>query len=631
METPLIFLDPDTELNLQSHIRQKMVEAIVGGVFPVGKRLPSSRKLAEQLGVARNTVVLVYEQLIDEGYVVSRERSGIFVNAQFLEGRVGFDGDYAAIKRESASWQRFIRRKASDKKHFEAPPNWQRFPYPFLDGQFDQSLFPAKEWREASRQALTIGQIKQWASESGGADDPMLVDEIRTKILPRRGIHANADEIMITIGVQQALYLLSDLLVDSTTSVAVEEPGYPGFRRVVEHAGGRVIPVEVDAEGMQVTPAAKRADVVITTPSHQIPMAVTMSMPRRHELLESANTNDQVVVEVDFELESNYLGQPHPSLRGLSEQDRVIYVSGLSKLLAPGLRLGFIVAPKEVIKPLRRLSALMVKHPPLSNQRTAAFFLSLGYYDTFITQIHREFERRWIALRRAVNYYLLPYVDVAPAQGGTALWLEVAEDVDVNYLAQAASARGILIEPIGDYFSSSNHGVNYFRLGITSIPEGSIKDGVDQLRDVIESLSAQRVETLSEAKGNHLRAKDISQTLEGKTMLCPIAYGDPCSIDVGQGGALLGRAGYANEDCDSGHWWVEGDLWCRRWSRWAWGDVGRYHVVTSGSVFKLFDEQGRLIDQGVLVDTHELSETTEDERLQATNWTKTKSLSGSNA
>ena len=188
METPLIFLDPDTELNLQSHIRQKMVEAIVGGVFPVGKRLPSSRKLAEQLGVARNTVVLVYEQLIDEGYVVSRERSGIFVNAQFLEGRVGFDGDCAAIKRESASWQRFIRRKASDKKHFEAPPNWQRFPYPFLDGQFDQSLFPAKEWREASRQALTIGQIKQWASESGGADDPMLVDEIRTKILPRRGI-----------------------------------------------------------------------------------------------------------------------------------------------------------------------------------------------------------------------------------------------------------------------------------------------------------------------------------------------------------------------------------------------------------------------------------------------------------
>jgi len=630
MESPLIFLDPDTELSLQAHIRLKVVEAITAGIFPVGKRLPSSRKLAEQLGVARNTVVLVYEQLIEEGYVVSRERSGIFVNAKVVEGRVGFDKERVSVGAPTKDWPRLFRRTAQHKPHYEIPPNWQRFPYPFLDGQFDQSLYPAKEWREASRQALTIGQIKQWASESGVADDAMLIEEIRTKVLPRRGIHAASDEIMITVGVQQALALLGDLFVDSSVRVAVEEPGYPGFRKVVEHAGGRVIPVEVDGEGLNITPALARSDMMIVTPSHQIPKAVTMSMARRTELLKSATTNDQVIVEVDFELESNYLGKPHPSLKGLCEDDRVIYVSGLSKLLAPGMRLGFIVAPKEVIKPLRRLSSMMIKHPPMNNQRTAAFFLSLGYYDLFINGLHREFESRWIALRRAVNYYLLPYVDIAPAQGGTALWLRLSEDVDVDYLAQAAAARGILIEPIRDYYSDSKLAGNYFRLGITSIPEHAIKDGVDQLRDLIEQVSQNRVETLQDARGRRLNAQTIRSMLAGKTMLCPIAYGDPCSIDVQVNGRLSGHAGYANEDCDTGKWWLEGDLWCRQWGRWAWGEVGRYHVVTDKNIFKLFDEQGRLIDQGVLVATDGVSTATEDELRLATNWTKTQNETGTN-
>lgn len=630
METPLLYLDPDSELSLQSHIRQKMVEAIVAGVFPAGKKLPSSRKLAEQLGVARNTVVLVYEQLVEEGYAVSRERSGIFVNAKFLDGRVGFDKNRVNGDSPQKDWISLFRRTARVDRHFEVPPNWQRFPFPFLDGQFDQSLYPAKEWREASRQALTIGQIKQWASESGSADDPMLVEQIRTKILPRRGIHASSDEIMITVGVQQALFLIADLLVDSSVKVAIEEPGYPGFRKVVDHAGGRVVPVNVDPEGLEITPSLLRSDMIIVTPSHQIPMAVTMSHERREQLLKAATENDQVMIEVDFELESNYLGKPQPSLHGMCNDDRVIYVSGLSKLLAPGLRLGFIVAPKDVIKPLRRLSSMMIKHAPMNNQRTAAFFLSLGYYDSFINALHREFEQRWIALRRAVNYYLLPYVDVAPSQGGTALWLRISDDVDVDYLAQAAAARGILIEPIRDYYSDANLAGNYFRLGVTSIPESAIKEGVDQLRDLIEALAENRVETLSDARGQRLNAHTIRSELSGKSMVCPIAYGDPCSIEVKASGALVGKAGYANEDCDTGKWWIDGDLWCRQWSRWAWADVGRYHVVKDGNIFKLFDEQGRLIDQGVLVDSEGDVATSEDELRLATNWTRTQCGTGTN-
>jgi GntR family transcriptional regulator/MocR family aminotransferase len=211
MEKSLIYLDPSSELNLQNQIRQKLVEAIMLGTFPLGEKLPSSRKLADQLGVARNTVVLVYQQLVDEEYLLSRERSGIYVNAKIMEGRVGFEGKVGGKNAKPSHWHQRFKGSLPSQKVFTAPPNWQQFPFPFIDGQFDNSLYPIKEWREASQLALGVSQVNQWASEAGDADDPMLIEEIRTKILPRRGIQAGADEILITVGTQHALYLAVQL------------------------------------------------------------------------------------------------------------------------------------------------------------------------------------------------------------------------------------------------------------------------------------------------------------------------------------------------------------------------------------------------------------------------------------
>ena len=173
----IIYLDPESELNLQSQIRQKLVEAIQLGTFPLERRLPSSRKLAEQLGVARNTVVLAYQQLIDEGYLVSRERSGIYVNEKVLEGRVGFEGKADKTIKITSQWRQRLKVNFTAVDNFSCPPNWQEYPYPFIDGQFDTSLYPIKEWREASRLALGVREIHEWASESGDADDPMLIEQ----------------------------------------------------------------------------------------------------------------------------------------------------------------------------------------------------------------------------------------------------------------------------------------------------------------------------------------------------------------------------------------------------------------------------------------------------------------------
>ncbi|MGK0498396.1 MAG: GntR family transcriptional regulator/MocR family aminotransferase [Oceanicoccus sp.] len=608
MEKTLIYLDPDSELNLQSQIRQKLVEAIMLGTFPAGKKLPSSRKLADQLTVARNTVVLVYQQLIDEEYLVSRERSGIYVNEKIMAGHVGFEGKSDTAVNITSQWQQRFKGSLSPQKEFSAPPNWQQYPFPFIDGQFDTSLYPVKEWREASRLALGVREINQWAGETGDADDPMLIEEIRTKILPRRGIQAGPDEILITVGTQHALYLVSQLLVDDSISVAVEEPGYPATRQLLDRRGANLIHQPVDKEGMLIDEHLDDCQLVFVTPSHQTPTGVTMSMARREALLKKASLQDFLVVEDDFEFESNYLGHPHPALRSIDNENRVIYMSCLSKVLSPGLRLGFMVAAPEVIAEARKLSGLMVRHPPLNNQRSAAFFLSLGYYDTFLLHLYETFEQRWIALRRAVNYYLLPYVEITPAQGGTALWIRVSSDINVKHLVQEAAKRGILLEPMEHYYACEQVLNDYFRMGVTSIPAERIREGVDKLRDLIHDLTTNKIESFANSRGTQLLAGDIPKVLANTTMFTPVAYGEPCSIELYADGSLVGKAGYANEDCDTGKWWVEGDHWCRQWSRWAWADIGIYQVVMDDEIFKLFDEQGRLIDQGVLKKTEPSSE-----------------------
>ena len=597
MATAIIYLDPESELNLQAQIRQKLVEAIVLGNFPRGQRLPSSRKLADQLGVARNTVVLAYQQLIDEGYLISRERSGLYVNEKIYEDRVDTSFTQGEQREMADHWRARFKGSLKTEQDFVCPANWQQYPYPFLEGQFDHSLYPVKEWREASRLALGVKEINEWAGETGDLDDPMLIEQIRTKILPRRGIQARPEEILITVGTQQALYLVAELLVDSSVAVAVEEPGYPDMRRLLAQRGSPLVYQSVDEQGIVVDERLDDCQLIYVTPSHQTPTAVTMSMERREALLAKATEQDSLLIEDDFEFESNYLTRPHPALRSIDTQDRVIYMSCLSKVLAPGLRLGFMVAAPEVIHEARKLRRLTVRHPPLNNQRTAAFFLSLGHYDTFLMHMHQIFEERWIALRRALNYYMLFYVEMAPAQGGSSLWVSGPEDLDVKYVADQAAKRGILIEPVDHYYATANAPKNCFRMGITSIPHERIRDGVLQLRQLFHDLTRNKTETFTNATGEHLTGQELEMSLKGETMISIIAYGDPCTIEICPDGSLIGKAGYANEDTDHGTWWIENNRWHRQWSRWAWGEVGIYDVRRDDDLIKLFDEDGWLIDR----------------------------------
>ena len=595
----LFYLDPASNLSLQHQIRQKLVEAIMARTFPAGARLPSSRKLADQLGVARNTVVLAYEQLIAEGLLESRERSGIFVAADVLTDRVGYLGPSATRGEPDSRWGQRIRTEAGQRPRFQCPGDWQQHPYPFIDGHFDASLYPTSQWREASRMALGSRIVREGSVSEGDADDPALVEEIRTKILPRRGITARPDEVLITLGEQNALFLLTQLLTDEDVGVVLEEPGNPKMRQLLQLRQATIIPQPVDENGMVISSRLDRAQVIYVTPSHQVPTAVTMPTQRRQALLKKTHELDQLIIEDDFEHESNFLGQPHPALRSMDADNRVIYISALPKVLAPGLRIGFIVAAPELIRQARRLRQLVIGRPSLLNQRTAALFLSLGHYDTFMSRLHQETSRRWRALRDALNHYR-PHFTSVPNEGGSVFWVYCPDNVEVETLAREAARRGILIEPDTHYYANNESSRNCFRMGVTSIPTERIRDGVEQLREVMWELAKSEDEMLDENNPGLLRGKDLERLMPGSVWTYKTVYGDPTTFELHPDGTMVGRAGHANEEQDRGRWWVEGDLWCRQWQQWAYGEQSRYYITLQGQQLKIYNTQKRLVDSAII-------------------------------
>ena len=596
----ILYLDPTSRLNLQSQIRQKLVDAISTGVFPAGSRLPSSRKLAIQLRVARNTVVLAYQQLVDEGILVSRERSGIYVADDSTETCLALPHAESEPHKDHLDWQKFIQRETASSQRFKHPSNWQAYPYPFLDGQFEASLYPIQAWREATRLSLGVCDVNQWSTHNDEVDDCMLIDEIRTKILPRRGIQARAEEILITVGAQQALYLLIQILADESSTFAIEDPCNPDLRAMLSANNAPIISQPVDAGGLVVDSNLESVRCVCVTPSHQVPTAVTMSQNRRLELLDMAHKHDFLIIEDDFESESNYLGSNHPALRSMDSENRVVYVSSLSKVLAPGVSLGFMVAAPEIIAAARGLRQLMVRNPPLNNQRAAAYFLSLGHYDTYMLRLSQVFRERWNALRDALNYFLQQYSITSASQGGTTCWVRAPDSVPVDTLVTEAAKRGILLEPVSHFFASPKEADNSFRMGVTSIAADKIREGVEQLAQLIRSMASGTEENLDSASGELLSESSLRQHLTGKRLLSKTVYGDPFSIELRADGSLIGMAGYQNEDCDNGRWWVEQGKWYRRWDKWAYAETAGFFIVLDGNRVKMFNDDKQKIFSAVL-------------------------------
>ncbi|HRP78859.1 MAG TPA: PLP-dependent aminotransferase family protein [Aquamicrobium sp.] len=475
----LFRISADSGQTLQAQIRQAIVAAILDRQIAVSMPLPSCRILAEKLGVARGTVVLAFQQLVDQGFLIARERRGHFVNPDVLVSPAHAREQPRQPARAAIDWKARRRIAASEMPEPSKQENWIKSSYPFVYGQFDPTLFPTAEWRECNRMALAVLEIRNWAADMVDRDDPLLIEQIQARLLPRRGIFANPDEIIVTLGAQNALYMLATLLMGRGTRVAMEEPGYPDARSIFRLAGAEVVPVPVDRDG--ILPDAVPADCgfVFVTPSHHCPTMAPLSQERRNHLIADAERNDRIIIEDGYDAQL-VDDAPPQALRGIDRSGRVVYVGSLSKTLAPGLRLGYIVAPAGLIAELRALRRFMLRHPPANNQRAVALFLSLGHHEALVRKLSTAFTERRRRLSQAVEDFLPDWRSPA-APGGTSIWLEGPPGTDTHALAEAARARGVLIEPGARFFHKPERHSRFLRLGISSIALQHIEPGIREL------------------------------------------------------------------------------------------------------------------------------------------------------
>ncbi|MEL6639819.1 MAG: PLP-dependent aminotransferase family protein [Pseudomonadota bacterium] len=479
------FLDPDGEGTLQARIQQMVAQGILAGRFRAGERLPSSRKMAKHLGVSRITVTLAYTELVADDYLSSKGRSGYFVSENAPEPPA-FPVQQAS--RSTVDWGRVIGGRSTPPLHLDRPSDWASYKYPFIYGQADPTLFDSANWRLCALQALGRRDFNAMTSDYYDADDPRLIEFIARQILPRRGILAGQQEVLVTMGAQNALWLTAQVLLNARRRAAIENPCYPALRTILTQSSCQLRTLDVDRDGLPPSAVPAETDVVYTTPSHQCPTAATMPLARRKALLAKAEEDDFLIVEDDYEFEMSFLKSPSPSLKSLDQTGRVIYVGSFSKSLFPGLRLGYLVGPAPFIQEARALRASVLRHPPGQMQRTVAYYLSLGHYDALVRRMSRAYHRRREVIDKAIVDQGLTVAGKG-TYGGSSLWMSAPPHVDTAQLAYQLRSKGVLIEPGAAFFADESAPTHFYRLAYSSISADRIPKGIAFIAETLNRMA----------------------------------------------------------------------------------------------------------------------------------------------
>lgn len=466
--------------SLQQRIRQMVTEAVVSGRFRAGQRMPSSRGLAQHLGISRITVTLAYAELVSQDYLTARGRSGYFVSDTAPRAPVLPQCHHAG---EAADFARLLRPVAADDQ-VDRPSDWERYPYNFIYGQVDAGLFDHQNWRLCAVRALGRRDFGALTQDYYDQDDPLLVEHLLRTILPRRGIAAQPDEVLLTLGAQNALWITAAALLGAGRKAVVENPGYPGLRSILAPSGTEVVAVDVDADGLPPDLIPKGVDVVFTTASHQCPTNATMPLDRRIALLDAASRDGFIIVEDDYEFEMSFLTPVSPALKSLDSGGRVVYAGSFSKSVFPGMRLGYLVGPPAFVRAARALRMMMLRHPPGHVQRTMAYFLSLGHYDALIARMRNAYRRRRQVMDDAIAEHGLEVAGQG-GFGGSSFWMRAPGGVDTEVLAVRLRSAEVLIEPGRAFFDPGHVPRNFYRLGYSSIPPARIPTGIGQIARAI--------------------------------------------------------------------------------------------------------------------------------------------------
>ncbi|OON59737.1 GntR family transcriptional regulator [Massilia sp. KIM] len=482
-------LDRSGAIPLFRQLYTRLKDAILRGALAPGARLPATRELCSLLGVSRQTVLAAYEQLTAEGYLRGGVGQGTFVEPALNLARP--DTPAPGLLRPLPERGAAMAAAMARTRFHDGPVRAFRPSMPGLD------LFPFDLWRKIElRQLRRAGPHLGYSRPEGYAP---LRELLCAYLRASRGVECTPEQIVITSGSQQALYLLGQLLLAPGDRVWVESPGYLGASAPLAVAGASLCTVPVTEEGMDVAYGAKHypdARMVFATPSHQLPLGVTMSLSRRLELLRWASANRAWIIEDDYDSEYRYTGPPLASLQGLDRAGCVVYVGTLSKVLFPGLRLGYVVAPPALAEPLARAKAVVDRHNAIVPQAVLADFIGEGHFARHIRRTREAYGERREALLGALQDRLGERLRCGPSDAGLDVCVHFQPGRDGRLpeearVDEAATRAGIELRPLSYYthaIATPECAVTPgLVLGFSAVGPADIRQGVDKLAQVMEA------------------------------------------------------------------------------------------------------------------------------------------------
>lgn len=439
------------EGTLQQRLLHCMQAAIVEGIFPRGSRLPETRDLARELAVSRNTVLNVYENLVAQGYVSARTGSGTWIAENLPEGCLNSAPALPLSEPLMSKPAAISKRGATLLGHANASPyQWGAF----VPGAPDVREFPHKLFSQIQSRLNREPDIERLIYSSNGGC-PQLRQALAEYLSVARSVRADADQIIITEGIHQAVDLVTRVLCDAGDPVWIEEPGYWGTRNLLRINGLKIQAKAVDEQGIipELTPRSKAPKMIFVTPSHQYPLGVHLSLERRRQLLDLARKHKSWLVEDDYDSEFRFAGQPFPSLQGFEQDAPVIYMGTFSKTLYPALRLGYLVVPKALAQPLRVAAAELYRGGHLLVQRALAEFVQKGHYMTHIRLMRKLYSQRRRFMMTLIERYLgAAFMPMVNHEAGLHLVLNLPPGCDDVAIAALALRRGVKVRPLSQYY-----------------------------------------------------------------------------------------------------------------------------------------------------------------------------------
>ncbi len=481
------FADADGDLPRYRVLYQAIRESILGHRLPPGTRLPSTRELARELGLSRNTVLSTFEGLLAEGYISARAGSGTFVAQAAAAPRAR--GHRAAPgggeRRPPAGVTPTLSQRGSRLAAFHGGRRFEI--QPLSGGDVDFTLFPIKQWQRLQSRQLRMARPELLDYATDGGHLPLrhaIADYVRVS----RAVRVDVHQVIVTAGTQHSLDLCAQLLADAGDRVWVEDPCYWGARCIFDSCDLKIEPVAVDSDGMNpaTAPGGSRPRLIYLTPSNQYPTGVPMSLARRRAVLELAARERAWILEDDYDSELRYSGRPLASLQGLDTEQRVVYLGTFSKVLYPGIKIGYMVVPPSLIEPFRSALYDLQRPGQLTVQGALAEFMERGYFATHIRRLRQAYAETRTLLIAALTPALDKGAWISSQSAGLHLVVRLPDGWDDQKLADTAAKHGIRVSALSRYFIGPTRAAGLV-VGFGYAPSDKVARGGRVLAQILRS------------------------------------------------------------------------------------------------------------------------------------------------